>query len=138
MVAARLDFTGTAAKLLDKINWGQTDTRPAAGWPKTARAASAILKRNAPALRQAGWVVQDAENLHTKVTEWRLIHPEIARNQDPQHPQHPQSAGFAGVAGNQYGQSEDDGTLFPGVCQVCGYALHRSLVEAGETTHPNC
>ena len=106
MAAAKLEFTGTAAQLLAELTPADERRLPH-GWPKTARSVTGILKRNAPALRKAGWTVEDSTDLHTGLTVWNLIHPEKARNPSPQSPQSPHDAGKAGKAGNEYEQSQD-------------------------------
>lgn len=86
-------FEGTATELLDWL----TPERPPKGWPASARAATQRLHRHAPALRKSGWHVSDdgARN-HAKVVRWAL-HPEKARNGDPQDPQSPQRAADCGL-----------------------------------------
>jgi hypothetical protein len=135
MAAAKLEFNGTAAELLAELT--TADERRPHGWPKAARSVTTILKRNAPALRKAGWVVDDAMDLHTGVTKWVLAHPEKVRNSS-QHSQHSQDdAGKAGEAGNEYTPSQDDERANTyGTCAVCGEPM--LIVEAGQTTHPNC
>jgi hypothetical protein len=87
LMAKKLEFTGTAAELLDRL----TPDKPPKDWPKNPRAVTTILTRNAPGLRKAGWVVEHDENSHTKVFEWTLTHPEFARKSHPQDPQDPQT-----------------------------------------------
>lgn len=122
-------FTGTAAELLTEVT-PVLDWRPPRGWPKDARAVTSLLKRNAPALRKAGWTVEDRMN-RDSTTEWTL---EAARNPSPQHPHRAGLAGVAGMAGNEYGQSLQDLDL----CQVCTNPMPARLIAAGEKTHPNC
>jgi hypothetical protein len=90
MAAAKLDFKGTAAQLLEDLTPAEERRLPR-DWPKNARAVTGLLKRNAPALRKAGWTVQDDPDPHSKVTEWTLISPERGRKPHPQHPQDPQT-----------------------------------------------
>ena len=87
LMAEKLEFTGPSAELLDRL----AREKPVRDWPKNPRAVTTILRRNAPALRKAGWVVKESEDSHTKVIEWTLTHPEKARNRDPQDPQDPQN-----------------------------------------------
>ncbi len=49
-------MTGTAAELLATV---PTPDRLPKGWPANARALTALLKRTAPAMRRAGWQVDD-------------------------------------------------------------------------------
>lgn len=136
------DFTGTAADLLHQLTPGD-DWRPPRGWPKNPRHVTSLLKRNAPALRKAGWTVETELN-RTGTLEWSIIRPadglaqpEIAGNASlqPLRSLHDvASAGVAGMAGNEYGQSQD-GRERP-ACAVCGRPMR--LIEVGQTTHPGC
>jgi hypothetical protein len=140
LLEKELEFTGTAAALLAELTPLEAKRLPQ-GWPKSPRSVTAILKRNAPALRKASWTVEHSTDLHTGVTGWTLTHPEKVGNSS-QHYQHSQhDAGKAGKAGNKYGQSKDDESVTNGHrtdCTVCGSPLHQMLIAAGETTHPNC
>lgn len=49
-------WTGTAADLLALLDAGD---RPPKGWPATARAMTAVIRRSAPLLRRLGWSVED-------------------------------------------------------------------------------
>jgi hypothetical protein len=90
-----IDFTGKAADLLSKATTPDVERRPPKDWPKDPRAVTGLLKRNAPALRKAGWVVEDVPDPHDKVSIWTLHHP---ANLAPAAPQ-------------------------PGGCQLCGQRL---------------
>lgn len=50
-------------------------------WPRSPKSVTALLKRNAPGLRAAGWTVEDdgAQN-ESKVTRWFIIPPAAAEN----------------------------------------------------------
>jgi hypothetical protein len=78
MKEARLEFTGKAAELLTKVTPDIDRWRPPKNWPKDPRAVTSILRRNAPALRKTGWVVEEGEDTHDKVVIWTVIHPEFA------------------------------------------------------------
>lgn len=87
-IAAMMDavvgpFQGTAADLLALVNGARADERPPRGWPKTGRAVTNILKRNAPALRGDGWNVDDlGANNEKHATVWAVApstHPEMSR-----------------------------------------------------------
>ncbi|WP_419705324.1 hypothetical protein [Promicromonospora sp. NFX87] len=82
-------WQGTAADLHSLV---QPDGLPPRTWPRSVRAVAGVLKRNAPALRSAGWTVDDlgARN-RQKVTVWAITPPEVVRIQPPQHPQPPSS-----------------------------------------------
>jgi hypothetical protein len=117
MGAAKLSFQGTSSQLLEDLTPTEVRRLPR-DWPKNAQAVTGLLKRNAPALRKAGWTVRDSPDAHSKVTEWTLISPEGGRNPYPQHPQDPQTR------------------LLDDLCDVCGDPM--VIVEPGQTTHPNC
>ena len=88
LVAADLEFEGTAAELLEQLR-PSDERRPPRDWPKNPRVVTGILKRHAPALRKLGWAVEDTQDSHTKVTQWTLKRPEKVSKSSPQHPQHP-------------------------------------------------
>ncbi len=73
----RINFTGTSAELLTQLQ----PERPPKDWPANARAVTILLKRNAPALRKAGWTVTDdgARNQSNSL-RCTLNPPEITRN----------------------------------------------------------
>jgi hypothetical protein len=50
LMAEKLEFTGPSADLLDRL----APEKPLRDWPKSPRAVTTILRRNAPALRKAG------------------------------------------------------------------------------------
>jgi hypothetical protein len=102
-----LDFTGKAAELLAKVTPDADGWRPPRNWPKDPRAVTTLLRRNAPALRQAGWTVEGEQD-RDHYTVWTLRHPEKAGISSPQGPQGPQSAETADDAENKYGQSPYD------------------------------
>lgn len=82
-------WQGTAAELHALV---QPDGLPPRTWPRSVRAVAGVIKRNAPALRSAGWTVDDLGTRNKqKVTVWALTPPEMARIQPPQHPQPPSS-----------------------------------------------
>ncbi|MCF4122181.1 virulence-associated E family protein [Antribacter sp. KLBMP9083] len=77
-------WQGTAAELLGIV---QPDGALPRTWPRNSRAAAGVLKRNAPALRSAGWVVDDLPGrTRQKVAVWRLVPPEMTGEEHPQHP----------------------------------------------------
>lgn len=83
-------FEGTAADLLHVVTPVDSfDWRPPRGWPGNPRAVTGMLTRNAPALRQAGWVVDDLGKANeAKTTRWRLTPPEVVGKPDPSDPSH--------------------------------------------------
>ncbi|WP_179443228.1 ATP-binding protein [Rhodococcus sp. ACPA1] len=70
------EFEGTAAELLAMVDPGD-DKRKPPGWPKNAREVTTILHRNAPALRQAKWTIEDLGSRNKKkVTNWHINPPD--------------------------------------------------------------
>jgi hypothetical protein len=113
------EFTGTAAALMELV---VKPEKPPRGWPANARAATQLLRRQAPVMRKAGWHAEDdGGRNHDKIAIWtiRPPRPEIARNSSPQDPQAPQKkykqhhsiSKQAGQAGHKNGSSH--------VCQHC-------------------
>jgi hypothetical protein len=110
MDEAQVEFEGTAAELLTKVTPDLDRWRSPKGWPKDPRAVTSLLKRNAPALRKAGWVVEDEEGAH-RFTIWTVIHPEKVRISHHSHRSSHQSAETAETAESKYGPSLDDEAL---------------------------
>jgi hypothetical protein len=92
MDEAQPEFFGKASDLLHQMTPTTVGWRPPRGWPRDARHVTSILKRNAPALRKAGWVIEDEQDAHRFVL-WLVTHPEKARISHRQHRQHRQDAG---------------------------------------------
>jgi hypothetical protein len=72
----QIDFRGKAADLLSEATPNVERWRAPKDWPKDPRAVTSLLKRNAPALRRAGWDVEEDSDTHDKVAIWTLRHPE--------------------------------------------------------------
>lgn len=95
---------GTASEILEKL----TPERAPRGWPENARAVTALLRRQSPVMRKAGWhVVNDAGRNHMKVIVWDISPPDNTRNFNPQYPQDPRTDDHAGDAGMEYTASPD-------------------------------
>jgi hypothetical protein len=128
-----LDFEGKASELLVKVTPDSDGWRPPKDWPKDPRTVTSLLKRNAPALRKAGWVVEDDTD-RDHFTIWTVIHPEIARNQPPRYPRPPQNAETAETAENEYPPSQDEQpNNGHNTCDACG-----DPITNGCTIHPDC
>jgi hypothetical protein len=95
------------------------------------------LKR---ALKRAG--VSVVREGFPSVTYWLLGTPDGPVG--PQSGQLGQGSGLGptgptgGIGGPTGPSPTPNGDLPPGSCDVCGEALHRLLVDAGEHTHPRC
>lgn len=85
-------FVGTAAELRDAVTPTADDGwRPPRDWPKSARTVTSLIRRNAPALRKAGWTVEDlGAGYKDHATRWEIHPPEIARiDTSPRSPNSP-------------------------------------------------
>lgn len=74
----RLDrtFEGTAVELLNLAFPAEATWRPPREWPRNSRQVTTLLRRNAPALRHAGWQIEDlgaGNKLHATV--WQITPP---------------------------------------------------------------
>jgi len=118
MAEMGLDFKGKAAELLVKVTPDQDKWRPPRDSPKGARSVTGLLKRNAPALRKAGWIVE-AEEDADHFTIWTVIRPEKVGNPSPFGPSSPSAPDQTEKTENQYGQSQDDQAV-PAFCSKCG------------------
>lgn len=76
LLTLSLDFTGTAAQLLERVNPSGHEWKPPRAWPKGAREVTTLLKRDAPALRQQGWRVEDAGEDRTHSRLWLVVSPD--------------------------------------------------------------
>jgi hypothetical protein len=54
---------------------------------------TSLLRRNAPAMRKVGWVVEEGEDLHNNHAIWTVTSPEISRKSDSQDSQDSQGDG---------------------------------------------
>jgi hypothetical protein len=64
MAEAQVDFHGESADLLLKVTPDEQGWRPPRNWPKDPRMVTSLLRRNAPAMRKFGWVVEEGEDHH--------------------------------------------------------------------------
>lgn len=72
-------FHGSAAELLALATPTEDRWRPPRGWPPTARAVTQHLRRQAPPMRKAGWIVNDDDAAnHDKILRWDITIPERA------------------------------------------------------------
>jgi len=101
----KLDFSGRAAELLVKVTPDEDKWRPPRDWPKGARSVTSLLKRHAPAMRKAGWIVEDDEDLANHFMIWTVVHPEKVRNPSPPSPLSPSATDQTDQTENKYGQS---------------------------------
>lgn len=75
LASLSLEFTGTAAELLERVAPADPEWRAPREWPRNARAVTSILKRDAPALRKNGWTAEAAGEDRTHTRLWRLVSP---------------------------------------------------------------
>jgi len=92
MAEARIEFHGKSADLLIKVTPDEQGWRPPRNWPKDPRMVTSLLRRNAPAMRKVGWVVEEGEDLHNNHAIWTVISPEIGRKLGSQDSQDSQGA----------------------------------------------
>lgn len=79
----RSEFVGTAGELLEKVTPTKDDWKRPQGWPQDGRRVTSIMARNAPALRQAGWIAEDiGRGGKSKSKRWKLTPP--LSNEDTQ------------------------------------------------------
>lgn len=71
----RAPFVGTAAELLDDLVESDTEWRALRDWPANPRAATGMLRRLAPTLRQLGWTIDDIGKTRLKTRQWRIEPP---------------------------------------------------------------
>ncbi|GIH25144.1 ATP-binding protein [Acrocarpospora phusangensis] len=139
-VAEKIDttFTGTASELLvlvtpdDDGKW-----RAPKGWPGTARAVTTRLRRQAPPMRKAGWMVEDDGGAnHSNAVRWTLTPPPREVGDSGSLGSHSsrslQGREFASQASQENGPSQ----VVP--CTRCGLPLHPAAAAGGHTTHPSC
>ena len=139
------DFTGTAAELLGKVTPTDEKWRAPKGWPSSARAVTTKLRRQAPPMRKAGWVVEDDGGAnHTNAVRWTITPPqrpgEAAKeaSQDSRPSQEEIPASFASYASHQYAPSQVKKPKDPNSCIACGHLLDPAQVASGITMHRGC
>src|SRR5690606_7952605 len=69
-------FYGTAGELLAKVRPQDEKWRPPRGWPSSPRVATQLLRRQAPAMRKAGWQISDDGGANkARVVRWTITPP---------------------------------------------------------------
>jgi hypothetical protein len=69
-------FSGTSKELLTKLDGYSTGRRPPRNWPQRPAEVTEILRRFAPPLRDAGWVLEDEGNRNQhKTIRWWIESP---------------------------------------------------------------
>ena len=119
-----VDFIGRAAELLYKATPDEDGWRPSRDWPKGPRAVTSLLRRNAPALRRAGWVVEDDTD-RDHIIIWTLRHPAKIGDEDPGSSQDSRAPGTAGID-PAASALFDPADVLPGTqksCRECGDPL---------------
>jgi hypothetical protein len=108
-------FTGTAGELLARVKPGDEKWRAPKGWPANARTVTQQLRKQAPVMRKAGWVVDDDDGRnHRNAVIWTITppsRPEMARNPDSPDSRDSQDelfASHASLASYEYESSQDD------------------------------
>jgi hypothetical protein len=76
-------FTGTAAELLSKATPPVDGWKRPQDWPKDARAVTGMLRRTAPALRSAGWTVEETPAAsRSRSLTWTVTPPASERGEE--------------------------------------------------------
>ncbi|CAN5802220.1 hypothetical protein BH10ACT9_BH10ACT9_36530 [soil metagenome] len=65
----------TAGEILNEVNQTRLGLSAPQGWPKSAKTVTALLKRNAPALRSMGWRIDNDGGANRNGTTRWSIHP---------------------------------------------------------------
>lgn len=88
-------FSGSSAELLAAVTPAEDGWRPPKEWPRTARQVTQVLRRQAPAMRKAGWSVDDDDGRNkSRVVSWTIAAPptETAGDSSPPSPPDPPDA----------------------------------------------
>jgi len=68
-------FDGSAKQLMDRLDRSLYGSNRPRGWPANPARMTEHLKRIAPVLRMAGWVIEDYFDARHKVTKWCITPP---------------------------------------------------------------
>lgn len=112
-------FGGSSAELLCRVSLPEGMIRAPKGWPTTAREATRLLRRQAPVMRKAGWVIRDDGACNKDgVLRWTITPPSAGDGSYPCPPSPPSPpdparsdarseapGGDGGDGGDQYGPS---------------------------------
>ena len=93
LVARKFTFEAqTSKEILAALTPDISGWKAPKDWPKSARAVTAQLTRDAPALRQQGWTIDhDGGRSKDGVTRWTITAPETTGEQYPPPPPNPQA-----------------------------------------------
>ena len=101
---------GTASQLLKLATPTDEKWRVPKEWPKTSRAVTMRLHRQAPVMRKAGWTsTTTADRTNTNAVHWTITRPETGRNPGSLTRSPTSPASQASQASNEYGASPDSG-----------------------------
>lgn len=146
-VLASSAFDGTSAELLAAVEPKDEKWRAPKGWPTNARAVTSLLRRQAPAMRRAGWTVDNDEAANkANVLRWLIRIPdrcpsgteEVGNGDSPTSPTSPR-ASQARLARVESPPSLSDPAKAPAdvtECVICGQPL--ILVMPGRDTCERC
>jgi hypothetical protein len=105
-------FKGTSAQLLAAARPADERWRPPKDWPGNARVATQRLRRQAPPMRKAGWLIEeDGGANHRNAVVWTITAPEMvgdSTSRDSQGSHETSSASDASHASEPYGPSQGD------------------------------
>jgi hypothetical protein len=92
---------------------------PASQLAQDPRMVTSLLRRNAPAMRKVGWVVEEGEDLHNNHAIWTVISPEIGRKSGSQDSQDSQGAKSGDVCTVCAGPLLAPHSQQRGICEKC-------------------
>jgi len=72
-------FEGTAVELLSQVIPAEETWRPPREWPKNSRQVTTLLRRNTPALRHAGWMIEDLGADNNAARHRLALRPRVSR-----------------------------------------------------------
>jgi hypothetical protein len=135
------NFTGSSRELLTRSTPdGDGKWRAPKGWPMTSRAVTSKLRRQAPVLRKAGWVVTDhGDKNKNGVAIWTLtppVRPEKAGKDTPPSPPSPPNGPDQGKRGGDAERQAGNGAGQAGEGGVNGEG--GGLADLGATRCPDC
>lgn len=74
-------FTGTSKQLRELVTPREDGWRAPRGWPKNTRQVTERLRRQAPVMRKAGWIIDDDGGAnHLNAVQWNITPPPQSRD----------------------------------------------------------
>lgn len=126
------EFTGTSEELLHRVP-ADSPLNPPKGWPKSSRAVTTVMRRNAPQLRKTGWTVDDTPN-RKGVTEWTIIPPSAGYSAGYSDEEDRDNRQLTGITGTTTPETWGKTPLAGLAGQESGTSLMSSAGLAGQNT----